>query len=144
MPSNDISRLQRLLAAFPSGAFSVLSVLLILWLTLSPDPLGENSPRLFPGADKVAHFLMFGFLTAIFAFDRTRRDRWRPVSRSFLISAAVASTLLGCLIEVAQLKMELGRGFEYTDMLADFVGATLSGLGWALIVNPLLHRHHQQ
>lgn len=142
MPSNATSRFQRFLTAFPAGAFSVLSVLLILWLTLSPDPLGENSPRLFPGADKVAHFLMFGFLTAMFAFDRTRRNGWRPVSRSFIIRAAVASTVLGCLIEVAQLKMELGRGFEYTDMVADFVGATVCALGWLYVVNPLLRKLH--
>ena len=29
-----------------------------------PDPLGDDAPTLFPGADKVVHAIMFGFLDA--------------------------------------------------------------------------------
>lgn len=128
------------LSRLPRGLFSVLTLLLILWLTLSPDPLGDESPTLFPGADKVAHALMFGFLTTMILFDSIRRHAWRPVKISIIWLAVLFSTAVGILIEYAQLNMALGRGFEYTDMIADFIGALLCGVGWMLLVNPLLSR----
>ena len=42
----------------------------IIYLTLFPQPLGENEVHLFEGADKIVHFIMFGGLTGTFIFDR--------------------------------------------------------------------------
>ncbi|MDE6754432.1 MAG: VanZ family protein [Muribaculaceae bacterium] len=144
MPApHRVYTITRKLSHLPGGIFSVVSLLIILWLTLSPDPLGDNSPRLFPGADKVAHALMFGFLTAMILLDRTRKRDWLPVSIPPVMFAVAVSTAIGCLIEVLQLKMALGRGFEYSDMIADFAGALLTGNGWLLLMNPFLRDLHK-
>ncbi len=69
--------LRKQTSKLPPWILSILTVALILWLTLAPDPLGDDSPRLFPGADKVAHAIMFGFLTVVQLLDRQRRQEWK-------------------------------------------------------------------
>ncbi len=118
------------LSSLPSWLLTGLTAALILWLTLSPDPLGDDGPQLFEGADKVVHAIMFGFLTAMILLDYQRRHGWRRVSRERVVAAAVVSTLAGIGIEIAQLLMALGRGFETADMAADAAGAALVALLW--------------
>ncbi len=100
-------------------------VVLILYLTLLPDPFGEESVPSFPGMDKVAHFMMFGGLTGTFIY-----DRWRicsPLRPSGALAVALASTALGLLVEWLQDTMHLGRtGNDPLDALANTCGAFLA------------------
>ena len=113
------------LSRLPGHIFSILTFLAILWLTLAPKPLGENPPPLFPGADKLAHALMFGGLAMMILFDRQRKNQWKPVSLKRALWVATAVALLGIAIEFLQAAMELGRGFEVSDMVADIIGSFL-------------------
>lgn len=109
------------------GAMPVATVLLILWLTLAPQPVGEIDIPLFPGIDKVVHACMFGFLTLISWFDCGRRkNQWRflPIRTTALI--ATASLGFGIIIELLQLGMGLGRSFEWADIDADAAGCLLA------------------
>ncbi len=90
-------------------------------------------PHTFPGADKIVHAIMFGFLTTMILLDTERKRGWIQLPAVRIVSAAVASALLGALIEVAQLEMEMGRGFEWADMVADATGAALCGCGWKML-----------
>ena len=121
------------LTALPSWILSLLTAIVILWLTLSPDPLGDDAPRLFPGADKVVHAMMFGFLAIMILLDRQRKDGWRTLSVPFIFLGAALSILMGVGIEVAQLKMDMGRGYEVADMVADAVGVAICSLSWILL-----------
>lgn len=125
-----MERLKSHLSGLPSWLLTALTVLLIMWLTLSPDPLGPEPPKLFPGADKIVHALMFGFLTAMVCLDKERKNGWSQLSARFLLIAAISSALFGAIIEVAQFTMNLGRGFENGDIIADTVGAMLVALLW--------------
>lgn len=125
-----MDKIRNVLSRFPGWLFTVLTILLILWLTLTPDPLGEDAPSLFPGADKLVHAIMFGFLTTMIMLDRQRRNHWRELGEKFIISSAIISTLFGILIEVLQLEMDMGRGFEVADMAADAIGSFLCAWGW--------------
>lgn len=102
---------------------SVITILLILWLTLAPKPVGEMDVPLFPGIDKVVHACMFGFLTAVMWVDCGRRNRqWKfPSLRSTAILDS-ASMALGIAIEFMQHSMGLGRSLEWADMAADAAG----------------------
>ncbi|MDE6400820.1 MAG: VanZ family protein, partial [Muribaculaceae bacterium] len=88
---------------------------------------------LFPGADKVVHAMMFGFLAIMILFDRQRKDGWRTLSVPFIFLGAALSILMGVGIEVAQLKMDMGRGYEVADMVADAVGVAICSLSWILL-----------
>ncbi len=107
----------------PAWSLTILTVLAILWLTLVPRPLGDLEPPLFPGADKIAHFIMFGGLLAMVFIDKVRGQNYKKLSVSFILYAMGAVILFGILIEILQLKMEAGRSFEFADIIADSSGA---------------------
>lgn len=126
-----MDKIKTFLTSIPSWILTIVTALLILWLTLVPDPLGDNSPELFPGADKVVHAIMFGFFTVMVLLDRQRKIGWVRLTKETVILAVAISSFFGVDIEFAQLAMGLGRGFEAADMVADIAGASLCGLAWA-------------
>ena len=118
------------LCKLPPWLFSIVTFLAILWLTLAPQPLGEEPPQLFPGADKIVHGLMFGFFAAMMCLDRERRHQWKQISKRRIFVYATLSAIAGILIEFAQASMGMGRSFEIQDIVADSVGAYLAGILW--------------
>ena len=118
------------MTGFPPWSFSLFTVMVILWLTLMPDPLGDDAPTLFPGADKIVHGLMFGFLTIVVLLDYQRRRGWRNLRWNIVWIVIFLTSAFGALIEVFQLIMALGRGFEWADMIADTTGAIICGVTW--------------
>lgn len=94
----------------------------VLYLTLLPQPLGEEEIHLFENADKVVHFIMFGGLTGTFIFDRFRISRTLTMRGALL--TALCSSLLGAAIEYLQYAMHMGRaGNDIYDALANTAGA---------------------
>lgn len=106
-----------------------LSILLILWLTIVPDPMPEDTPELWPGADKCVHLLMMGFVCALWLTDRFRHRAfsWWP---TVLITFAVIA--MAALIEVAQGAMGLGRSCDINDWIAGSAGAVAATCAWLL------------
>lgn len=118
-----MGKAKEFLTKIPAGLLSLFTLSAILWLTLAPKPLGENPPPLFPGADKIAHALMFGGFAMMLLLDYQRHHRWGRVLWEKAFSAAFISSATGVAIEVAQKWMGLGRGFEFADILADMAGS---------------------
>jgi len=102
-------------------------------MTLVPRPLGEEELSLFPGADKLAHFFMFAFLTVILMLDRQRKNQWLKVTTFFCVCMILLSSAIGVGIEFLQQAMGLGRSFEVYDIVSDVVGSVLGGLAWMLL-----------
>lgn len=127
-----MEKLRYRLSRIPSWFFSVLTIILILWLTLAPKPLGDEPPPFFPGADKIAHALMFGFLTAMFLLDWQRKSNWTTVSRIIILLFSSVSAVFGISLEFIQDGMGLGRGLEYGDMVADTIGSYMLAFLWAV------------
>lgn len=102
----------------------LLTAALICFLTLadfSPDEI--EMPR-FEGADKVVHFIMFGFMAWILIVDsRVRRQACGGSLTGQALCAVAASTLFGIAIEFAQDQLTSTRGYDPADMAADFLGA---------------------
>jgi VanZ family protein len=101
----------------------VLTALLIMVLSLY-DP-GESSRSLFmnfKNADKIVHLLMyFGFALTVFWFYR-RNDFKMPV----LLIQAFSVVLYGVAMEILQSSVTTTRGFELSDILANFSGVLLA------------------
>ena len=125
-----MDRIRVFLRRLPPMTLSLLTAGAILWLTLAPKPLGEEPPRLFEGADKIAHAIMFGGLAMMMLLDWQRRNGWLPVTfpRAFLV--ALISSAFGGIIEISQAEMGLGRGFEWGDIVADTLGAFIFSGCW--------------
>lgn len=119
--------MERIFRRVPRWVGTVVTVAAILWLTLAPHPVGELEVPLFPGADKVVHAVMFGWLAFILCVDIRKHTR-RPVTLRQSALAFTVASLFGITIEFLQRAMELGRGFEALDMCADITGALLATL----------------
>lgn len=126
----SMDNFKRRLSLLPPWSLTAIGLLVILWMTLAPHPLGEEELPLFPGADKIAHAVMFGGFSLLILLDETRRNAWKPISRAKIWGAFATSALLGLIVEICQLVMELGRSFEWLDFVADSTGALLACLLW--------------
>ena len=126
-------KIRKILKRLPAGFLSGVTLLLILWLTLTPRPLGTIDTTLFPGSDKVAHALMFGFFSSMICLDRTRKNGFKPLSFLFIIASATISSLTGLLIEFLQDWLPTGRSFESADILADTAGSFLAAAAWGYL-----------
>lgn len=124
--------IEKALSAIPPWLPTIIVIIAILWLTLASRPLGDDPPALFPGADKIAHALMFGGLAVTVLFDRQRSHGWHRLQPGFIWSVATASSVFGIMTECLQAMMNMGRGFETADILADIAGAIVFSLLWLL------------
>lgn len=126
----NLKILRQRLTSFPPYIFSGMVVIAILWLTLSPHPLGENPPPIFPGADKIAHAIMFGALTAMLLLDFQRKHFWERIGLGRSILYAIGVSAFGAFTEIAQNLMEMGREFEVADIISDSCGAVVIAILW--------------
>ena len=133
------------LSSLPPGLLSGLTLAAILWLALAQDPLHGTGVRLFPGADKVAHACMFGGLFFMICLDRrlccakrqaAHRERMCRLAKGRIIClTALACVALGGAVELAQGAMDMGRGADWLDFLAD-----AAGVGVAAVLTPCVLR----
>lgn len=109
----------------PAWTLSVVCFLAICWLTLAPHPLPDNDITLFPGADKLAHGIMFGGFTLCIIIDGLRRKGWPvfPENIKILFYSPDVPSVVGIATEFLQGSMHAGRSFEFWDMVADITGA---------------------
>lgn len=114
----------------PPWIATALTLGAIFYLTLVPQPLGEEPIVAFEGADKVVHACMFSGLVIVFAYDCWRIGR--PLAWGGLVGAALVSAILGWGIEWAQDVMGQGRTWDTADGIADTVGALLGAIGCGL------------
>ncbi|MBD5329099.1 MAG: VanZ family protein [Bacteroides sp.] len=129
------------LSGLPPMLLTGITVVAILWLTLSPRPFGDMHTPFFPGADKIVHGLMFGFLVAMLALDNMRKQKFRPLPISILMVYALASSLFGVAIEYLQEWLQTGRAFEFTDMVADSTGAFAAAVAWYFFQTKLTEKN---
>ena len=96
-------------------------VAFITWLSLAPTSLFKPALALFPQADKLAHFLMYGFLVVLVRWALAGRGlRWHPQG----LWVPVAALVYGGCMEVAQsLFVPADRSFQVWDMAANGAGA---------------------
>lgn len=124
-------RMMRKILSMPGYTLSVIVMIAILYLTLVPRPLPDLGHDLFEGVDKVVHALMFLGLSGALGLDYLRSKRGGVTKGKpwFVIGASVMiSIVCGGLIELAQGAMNIGRGEDFYDFLADVTGAVIAGI----------------
>lgn len=115
--------MRKLLLFIPTGLLSLLAILLVAYLSLWPDPLNTEHVHLFPGSDKVAHFLMYLCCTSVFLFDYAKHRLPHHTKLNVEMALVLAAITLGMIMEVAQLVLQMGRSFDYLDIVANSLGA---------------------
>lgn len=122
--------IRKIIQKLPAWTLTTVCLAAILYLTLVPEPLPEDTPRLFPGADKVVHAIMFGGLTYCFLVDykRKRGLSGRHLSLRATLFGIAVSIAVGGAIEITQSEMQMGRSGDVVDLLFDGLGAIVAGL----------------
>ena len=112
--------IKTLIRVTPIGLPSAIAFALLLYMSLSSDPVGASMLS-FPGADKVAHFLMYLLCTLVYISDALRFRMPHHVKFGKMAAIATASAVLGLLLEVLQL--QVNRDFDLIDEVANAAGA---------------------
>ena len=110
---------------WPPLILTCICTVAILYLTLVPKPLPDNDLQLIPGMDKIVHGIMFGGFVLCLFIDYARRHDYSIPSFQHAFLYVCTGILFGGMIEIAQLYMNLGRGGDFYDFIADSVGAIL-------------------
>lgn len=101
-------------------------VCVILYGTLTGNPMGNTSLPAIPHIDKIIHAVMMGGLLATFAFDWQRANPDKVLTPSFLWA------VFGCVLafsigdELLQGAIDNGRSGDPFDFLADCIGAAVA------------------
>jgi VanZ family protein len=93
---------------------------IIIFLSLLPPSQFPEIP-LFPGADKLIHFLMYTGLGWLVMWAFYKKHLTKTTRLLLFFSVPV----WGALMELMQLFMHQGRSFSWFDILANLVGAIL-------------------
>lgn len=105
---------------------SALTLVLVLWLTLSPDPAPDMVVPSFLGkyADKLIHAIMMGGLCGAVIFDMKRHGENVPrqLSLRFYVWLCVCMLFFSAADELVQGAMGMGRSADVYDFCADAVG----------------------
>lgn len=115
---------------------SIIIGILILWLSLS------GSKSLIPGRmlnipyiDKMGHFAMYAFFTAMLLLDSCR---WHP-RRKFNYLILLIPLFFSTLMEIMQMTLTTSRKAEVADMIANIMGI-MTGVLMAHIMMNLIAR----
>lgn len=129
-------KLIRLLNLSPMFLLSALGLTILIVMMLRPaNELPDFS--LFPYADKFFHFIAFGLVALALLFDVGRYKKAYVNLRLWFTSGSCLS-ILGAIIEYAQLYIEQGRSAEGWDIIANALGAYMLPLLFLPIVNKCL------
>lgn len=95
---------------------------------LSHQPGDALDLPIFPGADKLAHMLAYGVLSAtvIFSF----MPEVRGQRRGLVLTAALLVPLLFGLSDEYHQSYVAGRSAEFLDLVADGAGSLVVGMTW--------------
>lgn len=120
----------KFLFSFPQWLRVLISLVYICILAklsiMPPDDIPDW--ELFPGFDKLVHGSMYSGLT-ILACWTFHTDK----NRSWIIYIVLFAISWGMLMEFTQQVMMAGRGFEWTDQLANSIGALIGASLYAWI-----------
>ncbi|MDU0369531.1 VanZ family protein [Hymenobacter endophyticus] len=101
----------------------------VLVSTLTPARSMPNTPRWeLLSFDTAAHAFVFWVLAVLSVFS-ARRQRWFARLRTHAFGVVLLGAVgLGAFIEILQMRMDLGRHGEWSDLLSDALGVVLGVL----------------
>jgi len=115
---------------------SIIIGLLITWLSLSGSKTMVPGRMLdIPYIDKMGHFAMYAFFSAVLLLDSCR---WQ-LNRRFIYPLMLIPLLFGAIMEIMQMTLTTSRKAETFDLLAN-IGGVLSGLLLAYLARMVLAR----
>lgn len=116
----------------------------ILWalfiLIICSLPMGPitNSPRFFPGFDKLVHCGLFFVLATLYCYGSIRKFNTRTIRIEIAMKNTIVLISYGALIEVLQMYVFTWRSGDMSDLFADTVG-TCMGIFSVLVTSSAIN-----
>ncbi len=104
----------------------MICLAVMLYATLSADPMAGAELPLIPHLDKLIHAVMFGGLAGAIAFDWQRAHRDRNVKGRVMAVICLICLALGVADEIAQTFLTKVRSGEALDFVADTAGIAVA------------------
>jgi len=133
-----MTKIKKLITGFWPTAI-VIGV--ILYATLSSDPLGADEIPPIPHLDKLIHAVMMGGLFGSLCFDMQRADKSKALSRRCLIVTALVIMAFGGIDEIVQATMDNDRSGDWLDLAADWTGTWVAYFTAPPVVHKVLKMH---
>lgn len=118
---------KRFILALPTGVPSIITIAVIAYLSLADNPVGADEFALFPGADKLAHFLIYFVAASVFILEYCKKRMPHHTHLNVELALMTCAIILGMIMEAGQLLVPETRDFEVQDIVANTLGAAA---GW--------------
>lgn len=117
--------IQSIIKRVPTGLFTAIVLGLIAYVSLDGDPFDANRVKLFEGADKVIHAIMYFTLVSVMLFDSAKKRFPKKMSALVVLACATLAFAYSVLMEYLQDVMGIGRSASIYDAIANLIGVLL-------------------
>ena len=114
--------MKRFLRKLPVGISSGVMTLIVIYLSLSADPIGADKVMLFEGADKIIHFIMYFVLSSVYYLDYAKFRLPHHTKLNAEAGLTAAAIVFSGLMEIFQ-GLSGARQMDIFDFIANFAGA---------------------
>lgn len=117
-----MSGTKRFLTSFPGWTFTVIWVVVMVWIFFTPEPFVEIDITIEHPADKIGHFLCAGGLVMAIMMDYQRSHHWSFLYGTNIFACAGVAIIVSTVMETAQLWSFLRQMFDVWDIVAQIAG----------------------
>jgi len=124
----------------PTGLPSVIMVGIVLFFSLSRDPLGLSRFYDVPFAEAFGHLVLYFFLALVLIMDYAKARLPHHSKYDAEAGFAASAATFALIMEMAQLYIGDGTNFDFTNWIAACIGALLAFLFFRLwLLHPFRH-----
>ncbi len=120
--------MKKFINKIPSGLLSLITFVVIIYVSLDNNPFEINQVQLFEGADKIIHALMYGFWVMVMIYESSKFLYFEEPDFISYILLIMMSFLFSVSMELLQEIMEIGRHMDIYDIIANLSGIIIGSL----------------
>lgn len=117
--------MKKFINKIPSGLLSLITFVVIIYVSLDNNPFEINRVQLFEGADKIIHALMYGFFVMVMIYESSKYLYFEESDFISYILLFMMAFLFSVAMELLQELMEIGRHMDIYDIIANTSGIIL-------------------
>ena len=114
--------------SIPKGVPTIITLLLVFYFTLAPNPFGINALRIFPYAKQLGHFILYFVVASVFIMDYAKGKLPHHSKINHEIALATVAAVLSFVMELALMWWTDGYYYDITNVYAAWFGALVAFL----------------
>ena len=114
--------------SIPKGVPTIITLLLVFYFTLAPNPFGINALRIFPYAKQLGHFILYFVVASVFIMDYAKGKLPHHSKINHEIALATVAAVLSFVMELVLMWWTDGYYYDITNVYAACFGALVAFL----------------